>query len=324
MTASPGATERPRPTLDELRGRLAPVLDRALGGWSEIAPLTLARPLADAPAKLLVRGLDGGPRGVVLCSSPAAPGLVGRGARLAEEAKRALGPELGAAVLVPLAAGELDGLSYAVLPYREPLADARWAWYAQRWRLRPRVLAWLRGVTRATVADATAGEIETEFRSPLERLVADEGIAPAVRAAGARALERLRGGGFRPRVVLAHNDLWKGNLLLAGGPRGLLAGLLAAPAFVVIDWAGARLRGHAIVDLVTVGGSLRLGRRRFRAEVGAHCRALGCEPPDARAHLVAALAALGTRLEGFPRASYLALVERAFGTLEAVLGEGRG
>ena len=140
-----------RKSLEEMRWELMEPLAAALDGVARlgrIEALGPEKPVADDPAKLVVCDSRGRPAAVVLCASPVAPDLVARGMERARDAKRALGPELGSVILDPLGEGRLDGLSYTILPYREPLSNAWLTGRLQSRRLRPRVFSWLRHATR--------------------------------------------------------------------------------------------------------------------------------------------------------------------------------
>ncbi len=85
--------------------------------------------------KLRIRDRQGRTVGVALCSSPGWPDMVARGTDRARRARGVLGDELGVVVLEPRLEGRLDGRSYAVLPYCEPLGTGRLLWPIQRRRV---------------------------------------------------------------------------------------------------------------------------------------------------------------------------------------------
>src|SRR5207302_1326391 len=146
----------------------------------------------------------------------------------------------------PLIEGELEGRSYAALPYCAPFSSSTWMWRLQRLTLRPALFRWLRGLVRATATTTPPEKVEEAFVRPLEHLANMTAVSPPVRAAAAKARERLGKTSFSPRQVLMHGDLWKGNLLMDG--RATI-GRLRAPLydrFVVIDWPGSTLAGYPI------------------------------------------------------------------------------
>ncbi len=274
-----------------------------------ITPLGGDKPVDDQTYKYLVRSSEGESLAVVLCSPGVAPDLVARGSRCAVEAKRALGTELGGVVLDPLGEGEVGGLSYVVLPYREPLSEKRVVGWLQRRRVEPKVFDWLLGATRQTMRDVSEGDRHARFIRPLGELAGAVGVSDAVRRAAERGLSRLEAGKWTPRFVLMHNDLWKGNILLDG--KG---------GIVVIDWPGSAVDGYAVYDLARLADSFGLGDRALGEQVGVHCRVLGCEPEDAVSHLAAGLGHLMGHLDHFPMHLFLPMADGCVRRVSSAVG----
>jgi Phosphotransferase enzyme family len=274
-----------------------------------IEPLGPDKPVADQTYKFLVVSSEGKRLAVVLCSPGVSPDLIARGNRCAADAKRALGVELGKVVLEPLGEGEIHGLSYVVLPYREPLSERRVAGWLQRRRVGPRVLDWLHGLTRETMCDVSDEERHARFIRPLGELAKSVDVSDAVRSAAERGLRRLEQGEWTPRFVLMHNDLWKGNILLNedGG-------------IVVIDWPGSMVDGYAMYDLVRLSDSFGLSGRALGEQVRAHCRVLGCEPGEAAGHLAAGLGYLLGNLDHFPMHLFVPLADRCVKRISSAVG----
>src|SRR5437660_1391354 len=125
-----------RESIETLTAELqAELTEQAVAG--KLVPFDQKQLVADAPAKFVLRDELDRAGGFVLCSSPKAPELVARGAERAQAARAILGPQLGQAVLAPIASGRIDGLSFAVLPYCRPLSSNRILRQFQRRRLRP-------------------------------------------------------------------------------------------------------------------------------------------------------------------------------------------
>lgn len=298
----------------EVRDALVGPVGEALASAAcvgSIEPMGPDKPVADQTYKFLVRSREGESLAVVLCSPGVAPDLIARGSRCAAEAKRALGAELGKVVLDPLAEGELKGLSYVVLPYREPLGDKRLVGWLERRRVRPRVFNWLLGLTRQTMRDVSDADRHARFIRPLGQLAEAAGASDAVCRAAERGLNRLEQGKWTPRYVLMHNDLWKGNILLDG--HG---------GFVVIDWPGSIVDGYAVYDLSRLAESFGLSGRALGAQVRAHCRVLGCDPQDAVSHLTAGLGHLLQNLEHFPMHRFLPLADDCVRRVSSAVGHG--
>jgi Phosphotransferase enzyme family len=288
-------------TLSQLSDELALPVGEALisvARVGSITPLGPAKPVDDQTFKFLVRSSEGAAIAVVLCSPRVSPDLIARAMRCAVEAKRALGPELGRAVLEPIAQGELHGLSYTLLPYREPLSEKRLAGWLQRRRLGPKVFSWLLGLTRQTMCDVGSADRHARFIRPLGHLSELSGASDALRRAAADGLSRLEQDKWTPRHVLTHGDLWKGNLLLDD-----------ALGFIVIDWPGSYVDGYAVYDLTRLAESFGLGAHQLGEQVRAHCRVLGCDPKDAVSHLAAGLGHLSQNLEHFPMHRFLPLAD---------------
>jgi len=298
----------------EVRDALAKPVGEALlsvARVGSIQPLGPDKPVADQTYKYLVTSSEGKPLAVVLCSPSVSPDLIARGSRCASDAKQALGPELGNVVLDPLGEGELAGLSYTVLPYRQPLSEKRLAGWLERRRVGPKVLDWLQGLTRQTMCDVSEAEVHARFHRPLSLLAESPDVSDAVRRAAEVGLRRLEQGKWAPRFVLMHNDLWKGNILLDDDGE-----------IIVIDWPGSRVDGYAMYDLVRLADSFGLSDRVLGEQVRAHCRVLGCDATDAASHLAAALGFLLSDLDHFPMHLFLPLADKCVRQITAAVGHG--
>jgi hypothetical protein len=287
-------------------------LHQELGAWvTELQPFSAADPLPDSTLKFLAFDQMRRPFGVVVCSQPLAPAMVASSIEWIAMARRALGP-LGGVVLEPLKSGMVGDLSYAVFPYCRKLYDSRWAWDIQRPWVRSAVLAWLRDATAMTMDHATDQEREDLFRSPLSHLAGAQ-FPPVLRDAVSIALRRLEQDLWQPRVCLMHGDLWKGNVLLAPGSRDW-------HEFVLIDWPGCLVRGHAIYDLMRLALSMSLKGRRLERELRAHCRILECEFIDALSYLLAALGYIGKNLNYFPVENFMKMSIDCFNRYSSLRG----
>ena len=284
----------------------------------QLLPIDGVTPRADAPAVLRVVDASVKSRAVVLCSAPKFPDMVERAMSRAEQARSRLAAAEAAAILKPLLEGRIDGLSYAMLPHCDTLSARRWSWWLQRAILGPRVLDWLYRVTADTVALADEAQRDARFAAPLARLGSLDRLSAPVRADTTRAASRLHDGSWQPRHVLMHGDLWKGNILIEPGA--------AQPGrtrwrdrFVVIDWPGSELQGHAIYDLIRLARSMRTSDAALRTEVRRHCDVLGAGTEDAIAYLLSALGYIALHLEEFPMDKYLPMVEACHAHLRRIL-----
>jgi len=278
-----------------------------------ITPFGPDKPVDDQTYKFLVRSSEGVSIAVVLCSPSISPDLIARGVRRASEAKKALGAELGRAVLEPISVGEIRGLSFAVLPYREPLSEKRLAGWLERKRIGPKVFHWLQGLTRQTMCDVSMADRHAKFIRPLGQLSELAGASDALRHAAADALDGLENDRWTPRHVLTHGDLWKGNLLLD-----------EALGFVVIDWPGSNIHGYAMYDLARLAESFGVKGDQFEDQVLAHCRLLDCDPRDAVSHLTAGLGHLSQNLEHFSMHRFLSMADECVRRVSSAVKPLRG
>lgn len=299
--------------MDEVREAYTEPLSEALGaaGLGSVRFLAAPKSVADDTTKVLATNGEGRPAAVLLISSERSPDLVARGQDRARAAREALGPALGAAILTPLAEGSRDGLSWVVLPYRQPLADRRLAWWWERRTIGPAVIDWLEAAAGKTRHEPLDSELASGFEEPLQRALSFPDMPAPVRDAARSGLAALAAGRWRPHWVLAHNDLWKGNVLRAGGEDS---------RFVVIDWPAAAVRGHPFFDLVRCARSFGLGQAQLARAVRRQAVLLGCEVSDARFHLAAAIGQIGLILEHMPPELYRRMATTALETLARVTG----
>jgi hypothetical protein len=182
------------------------------------------------------------------------------------------------------------------------------------------VFDWLCEVLGSSLKRPLAQEILQHHVLPLEGLARLEAASERLRKFARRALQRLEAQQWEPRQALMHGDLWRGNLML----RPAVAG--SAPRnwrdrFVAIDWAGSRVDGFPLFDLVRIAASFGARPALLRRELARHCSVLSCEPRDAACYLAAALAGTLATLEHFPMPNFLAMCESTMNTLAAALGD---
>jgi hypothetical protein len=272
-----------------------------------LSPLNHLKLADDAPPKFVLRDPEDRPSGFVLCSSTLAPDLIGRGVQRARQAREALGPELGQAVLLPIHAGEMDGLSFAVLPYCQPISTNRIARWVQRRQLRGALFSWLLAASRKTVAAASPDELGSAWEAPLRAIERESFAAQITRD----ALDQLQQDKWRPQFVLAHNDLWIGNILRAPAGGGY--------RFVIIDWLGSTPRGLAVYDLVRLAESTGLPARALADELEKHRVILSCTSEQLKFYLLSAMGNLLLNLERFPIERFRAMASSCLATLQAAL-----
>lgn len=263
--------------------------------------------VADSPARVVAVDSTGLRCGILFVSAPERPSLVARGAENATSAKEFLGSEVGAAVLSPVRTSWVDGLSIALYPWRTECASGVIRGRLLRPRIRSWALRWLRGVAQVSSVRYPVAADLTEVRRLLEGLASCDSLAHLARSAIDRALSRLSSGAWRPRLVLDHNDLWSGNIM---ANRDQLGRPIGPSSYVVIDWAGANLRGGGFNDLVRLARGLSLSSYRLREEIAAHCGVLSLAFDDAEAQALFGLGWLYQNLGSFPVESFVLLVSQ--------------
>lgn len=298
---------------EEALGRLRSEISSSLhASPDEIRMISLDghKAIPDATHKIRVHDASDVPIAFLLLSSPNGPGIVARGATAARAAREALGTELGRVVAIPLADGEVDGRSYALMPMLEPISTRKPLWFLRRRRLQPRLLEWLgrsAEVTRAPVAANELGGV----RRPLEALTALQGLPDGPRRSASAALTDLERERWRPVHTLMHGDLWIGNVLI----DGRLQSRPWPERFVVTDWPGSLVRGYAFFDLVRLARSLSLPRPLLQRELAHHAARLGCGVGEAQYHVLCALGTIAENLEHFPLARFAEMAESCLAAL---------
>jgi len=271
---------------------------------------------ADASYKSIIKNIHGEPVAFLICSNPVNPELVSRNVEKARQAGRVLSPELRSVIQTPILEGAYENLSWALFSIKRPLSDNKWHWRWQKVLLAPHLTKWLTDVTRGSKMDIEARQISQALISPLQDLAGDQQFPADIRKSAEKAVERLMSGVWTPKFVLAHNDLWKGNIMLpAPGERGK-----ARQKFYIIDWAGSSTKGFAFFDLMKLSQSFKYPNFYSRRIIVKHCEILGCHVDDARSYLLAAIASLGRNLEHFPRHRYVAMSVELCHRLSGILG----
>ena len=115
--------------------------------------------------------------------------------------------------------------------------------------------------------------------------------------------------------MLEHGDLWLGNVLRPPAPPWTPPDRGPWPPFVLIDWRGSTVRGHAFYDLLRAVESLGLPPAGVRQEVVRHASILGCHPEDGAGYLLAAIGTIGQSLGCFDVSRFRDLARRLVGLL---------
>jgi hypothetical protein len=247
--------------------------------------MALIRRVDDYCDKYIATDTAGKAAAIVIISPRSHPQSVELAASAARAARLALGPVLGAAVLQPAHVGVVQGCSFSVTPYMSPLSAHRLIGKFERWSLQSVVLDWLGQVAHFTNKPIPACDTKHCVVSPLEVIEGHGAFDAGVRSAARHALCELDARRWRPATVVAHNDLWWGNLLHSKARRGLLP-------FYVIDWAGASMQGVPVYDLVRISMSLGVSVSRFDHELTRLCGILDCRDTYLMGYLLVAMGTL--------------------------------
>jgi hypothetical protein len=239
--------------------------------------------VADETLKFDALGTGGARRAFVLVSGALNTGGVRHGAECASTLRELLPSPHRDAVVAPLAHGGFGARNYAVYPWHAPCPDGMLGRVHRRFS-RGHVLAFLRALCELNTG--SADEARPACRESLALLVRDPVLSPAVQAAAQHALRRLDEGAWRPRHCPDHNDLWPGNFV---SPRDGSGRRTTPQPILIVDWAGATLRGYGLSDLFRIASALGLSHRALRREAEQHCHALGVEAADAPGHVLATL-----------------------------------
>jgi hypothetical protein len=281
------------------------------GRLGAIERLPLQRLVADYCEKYVALDVEGRPAAFIAVSPASHPQSVREAVDASRSIRAALGATLGAAVLTPWFVGDIAGQSCSITAYCTPMSANRWRNRWQRLTLGPGMLAWLADLTRHSAAEVVAPD--ERVRAPLQALASTAAVDDATRRAAGAALEAFEQGRWRPRSVVAHNDLWWGNFVQR--PRGDAV----QPPFRVIDWAGGSTAGMPFYDLVRLCLSLNPGRRRVRRELHAHAALLGCEPAHSLHYLCVALGDLACNLGEWPAEQLAATARSCLATAQGAL-----
>ncbi|MBC7834438.1 MAG: hypothetical protein H7Y88_04970 [Phycisphaerales bacterium] len=236
-------------------------------------------------------------RVVIALASPDGPMLVENAVRNAATARELVGSPFAEAILEPIAAGTIEGLSYAVWPYCTPLRVSGIAGHVRKPGVIREVIEWLAGASEASrkAAGMSGRDATIAYGAALEAVYGSELYSGSIRDAAAAALRRLRAGEWRPSHVLDHNDFWQGNL------RGRAAEGCEKNRyrFTVIDWPGANGRGYGMYDAIRLARSMGMRSGGVAGLIRRMSSAMGCEPMDTSGHLMASIGHLGQNLGCF-------------------------
>jgi len=280
-----------------------------LGGFSHANLLLDANNNIDIASKFVIFNNNNEMIAFLFCGYSRIRSVCSRNLKNNVEIKMKLGDELGAVLLTPIVSGDIEGIEYSVWPYCNPLgSDLGFIRRKiQLFQYRPLVLNWLRNVNEYSISSASEQEKIDDFVHPLQRLMGNKSISMRIKDEIEWQISCVETRSWTPYFVLAHNDLWEGNLLVNKyNVKNIYHGL------TVIDWAGGSYRSFAIYDLVRISISLKVSRTVFLDELLAHCAILHCDKRNAMGYLLASFAFLAENLDQFPEDRFIQLLNDCF------------
>ena len=283
--------------------KLSPIIKKNLNDWDieHIKPLAAPKAVLDDTAKFLLFNKQRIPAAVLICGKTEFGNLAGRSAERVSNIRASLQGDEKKAVLAPLDYGDINGLNFALWPYRKPLSGNKILGRLQRYSLRKKILSWLHNATHQTIQKPLNAELEEVFISPLKALQSSEEIKGTLDKRVHNFIGKIESQSWKPVFTMAHNDLWVGNVLNAKDNKYKIS---------VIDWAGSNLKGIAIFDLVKICIDLRVRGNAYSIEVKKACDLLECDMHDSEGYLLASMALLLQNIEHFPRDRFFKLLQR--------------
>jgi hypothetical protein len=264
-----------------------------------------ATEVVDSTYKFVVTDKYQYPRLFVLLSPIEFPNAAVSAANKVELIRSSLSPGTREMVLQPFHVGMSNGTSYSLSLFCSGHGSNRLVRLWNRRWLRRDLSQWLLAVCQETIVSPSADDIPSNFIDPLRVVAAHPLLGSSLKHTAESALKELETGLWKPKHVLAHNDLWAGNVLLPAQSQ-----IAASTPFVVIDWGGANAKSYAIYDLARMALSFRMRESTLRREIRLHCNALSCSPRQARYHLATSLGNLALNLGQFPESRFVTLAER--------------
>ncbi len=262
--------------------------------------------VSDATKKFLIYTTrNKQPKAFVLLSPAKKPNAIKSGHMKLRGLANNVGIKLAQNLLMPLEIGESDGLSYSISAYHRPLHTTFLLKQMDNWCVRASLVNWVIDVAKATKANASVAEIETQFTQPLVALSQANDVKQAYKNSIIEATEAINNGTWQPYFVSAHNDLWRGNVLSSNNTK-----------FVLIDWDGVTLMGYAFYDLVRVAGSFNLSKGKFHVALQQYCAVMGCDKKQAKYYLISAFAFLYADLGDWQYERFLILLNDCMEYLE--------
>jgi len=295
-------------------GRLGIVNERSSFLPSALSPTDAP---ADATYKVIFKDASDKSVAFLLCANALNPELVAQNVNKAKNARKHLPAFAATAIQLPIIEGNHNGLSWALFDIMQPLSRRPWHWRLQKLRLARPLVCWLADVMQATRQPISGNDMEAVAITPLTAVADNKNFPKPFRLRAGRAIADIESGRWLPQTTLAHNDLWKGNIMLpltkpAGAP---------SPQFCIIDWAGSSISGFAFFDLMKLARSFKFPVFFTRRIINRQCAILDCAIDHSMDYLLAALGALGLNLENFPVHIYTQMSVALMQDLSRITGD---
>ena len=285
-----------------------------------ISLLEPPKDVGDDATKILVKDNQKQNQYVILISPEKYPDAVSNYVNQIDQAKEALGKTLSRNVLNYEKAGRVNNQSYVILPFYDSFrVSNRISWPFARKQLRPAIFNWLVNATNQTRTPPTESELQLSFIGNLSYIRDNHDIDDHIRETASNALKEIDNQTWQPHFCLAHNDLWVGNLLLTKCAFRLFKYMDLNNKIILIDWAGSRIKGYPIFDLIRISQSLDVVDWVIKGELKKHSEKLGCEPAQSAYYLLAAFGHIGLNLGEYPYIRYMDMVHHLSGTLNNAL-----
>ncbi len=255
----------------------------------------------DVTYKGVIKNESGTSAAFILCANPIGKTLVKDNVEKAQASKSLLQASHNQVIDLPFLNGDVQGISWAIYDLNTPLTQNRWIWQLQKRLLTPVVGQWLADVMNQTQKTIPDKDQSTTITSPLESICREKAFPREMIKSAEEAIKNLESGAWHPCTTLAHNDLWRGNIMLPPNAH------IFTRHIRIIDWAGADTSGIPFFDLFKFLQSFTVPRAYGKKLIQDHCNILGCRPMDAVGYLLTSLGVLGQNLNQFPHHAYVNL-----------------
>ena len=252
--------------------------------------------LEDEASRSVIQDDKGKKVALLACSNRLYPDYMLKTTELTLAVREKLTVNVANIVIEPLFNGSYDGLSFVLWPWCRSFGDQLYQKLILRIMIRPNILVWLRHVMMITKVSMGQEERE-QIIHYLYYVMENEDFAPALREWAREAHQGLRDKSWNPFYCLSHGDLWPGNIMF---PNTGFISAIKRNQFIIIDWAGANLKGVPYSDLIYFCMTSSTSGTTFRKTMRKYSRFLDDNFNNYKFYLVVSLGFLGLNLNQFP------------------------